>query len=463
MQYNALQSLQAFEMGQGQRKQREYDDGRKKLGNALAGGDYAGGASMAYGMGDIETGMALQGQQKTMLDAEQEAKRTGLMRYGMSLLQTPAEQREAMRPQIAQTLASIGVELPQDQLSTMDLSDAAIQATLQSLQDPESLMKQYQAQMNPDFRVVGDSLLKIQGSEVTPAYTAPPKPVTPGSSIGKLRADLEAGRITQGDFDAEVTRMQRSGVNVNVNTGANGPEIGTIPQGYAVVRDPSNPSGYRLEPIPGGEAALERDAAAAKDAKNLGGTAMTVGNLIGAYSTLAKNNAISAQGNSAGENIAALYSKTPLGKLQDEIGGDVGNLENAEARQTIEGLSMNALMKMISMSDVSAKAMDSDAEMKAWLSAIKSDNYEAALTKLHVLDVSFGRGTALQEAFANGVVDQATYQRVTRRLNSDPMTKQMYDRAQRIASLEQAIGADNMTAAEMAELERLEALERGGQ
>jgi hypothetical protein len=151
MQYNALQSLQAFEAGQGQRKQREQEAGRVKLGNALAGGDYAGGASMAFGMGDIETGMALQGQQKTMLDAEQEAKRTGLMRYGMSLLQTPAEQREAMRPQIAQTLASIGVELPQDQLSTMDLSDAAIQATLQSLQDPESLMKQYQAQMNPEF------------------------------------------------------------------------------------------------------------------------------------------------------------------------------------------------------------------------------------------------------------------------------------------------------------------------
>jgi len=151
MQYNALQSLQALEMGQGQRKQREYDDGRKKLGNALAGGDLAGGASMAYGMGDIETGMALQGQQKTMLDAEQEAKRTGLMRYGMSLLQTPADQREAMRPQIAQTLAQIGVELPQDQLAAMDLSDAAIQATLQSLQDPESLKKQYQAQMNPEF------------------------------------------------------------------------------------------------------------------------------------------------------------------------------------------------------------------------------------------------------------------------------------------------------------------------
>jgi hypothetical protein len=149
MQYNALQSLQAFEMGQGQRKAREEETAMKGIGNALAGGDYKGASASLFGMGKIDAGLQTAEYGKGLLDAEQEAKRTGLMRYGMSLLQTPADQREAMRPQIAQTLAQIGVELPQDQLAAMDLSDAAIQATLQSLQDPESLVKQFQAQMAP--------------------------------------------------------------------------------------------------------------------------------------------------------------------------------------------------------------------------------------------------------------------------------------------------------------------------
>lgn len=39
---------------------------------------------------------------------------------------------------------------------------------------------------------------------------------------------------------------------VQVNTGESSPRMGTVPQGYAAVEDSSNPSGYRLVPIPGG-------------------------------------------------------------------------------------------------------------------------------------------------------------------------------------------------------------------
>ena len=152
MQYNALQSLQAFEMGQGQRKQREQEAGRVKLGNALAGGDYAGGASMAYGMGDIETGMALQGQQKSMLDAEGEKRRNAMMAASMALLKrTEGPDRQAFVPQVLETMRLAGIELPPEALSQMDLSTKAIEDTLTALHDPESLMKQYQAQMNPEF------------------------------------------------------------------------------------------------------------------------------------------------------------------------------------------------------------------------------------------------------------------------------------------------------------------------
>jgi hypothetical protein len=59
MQYNALQSLQAFEAGQGQRKERERETAMKGIGNALASGDYAGGTAQAFQL-DPMMGMQLQ-------------------------------------------------------------------------------------------------------------------------------------------------------------------------------------------------------------------------------------------------------------------------------------------------------------------------------------------------------------------------------------------------------------------
>lgn len=50
--------------------------------------------------------------------------------------------------------------------------------------------------------------------------------------------------------DGRITEI--GGGGVTVNTGDTGPSIGTIPQGYAAQLDPSDPSGYRLMPIPGG-------------------------------------------------------------------------------------------------------------------------------------------------------------------------------------------------------------------
>jgi hypothetical protein len=47
-QYNALQSLQALEMGQGQRKERERETAMKGIGNALAGGDLRGATAQAF-------------------------------------------------------------------------------------------------------------------------------------------------------------------------------------------------------------------------------------------------------------------------------------------------------------------------------------------------------------------------------------------------------------------------------
>jgi hypothetical protein len=147
--YNAFQSLQALEAGQGQRKAREQETAMKGIGNAFAQGDYTGAANQAFGMGDLSTGMDISKYGKGLEDAAAEEKRVGLIKYGMGLLNTPAQQREAMRPQIAASLQQMGIELDPAQLQTMDLSDEGIKATLSTLQDTDSLMAQYQGMMAP--------------------------------------------------------------------------------------------------------------------------------------------------------------------------------------------------------------------------------------------------------------------------------------------------------------------------
>jgi hypothetical protein len=290
------------------------------------------------------------------------------------------------------------------------------------------------------------------------------------SALGKLRSDLKAGFITPEDYEIGLAELQRSGVNVSVSTGGIGAQsLSQIPVGQPVPEDllggiklpedtyavrADNPAGFEFATIPGSASA--RKAVSGEQAK--GGRTYTLGSLIGSYSTLAKNNAITARGNSTLENAAALYSGTGLGQIQDRLGGEVGKLANAEARDTIQGLSMKALMDMISMSEVSAKAMDSDAEMKAWLSAIKSDNYESALTKLHVLDLSFGSGQELQRAYEDGTIDLNTYRYVTNRVNSDPMVKQMLDKADRYAALTDAVGSSNLTSGERGSMQDLAGL-----
>jgi hypothetical protein len=220
-----------------------------------------------------------------------------------------------------------------------------------------------------------------------------------------------------------------------------------IPEDRYPVRA-DNGAGFSFEVIPGSTAESKAES------RN---NPTTIDSLIGSYATLNKNKAIRSQQNSAGENFGAMFSKTPPGRFVDALGGDVGNADNDTARDNIEGISMNMLMKMISMSDVSARAMDSDAEMKAWLGAIKGDQYESALTKLHVLDTSFGSGQALERAYANNQIDRDTYLYVTQRANTDPMAVAMKQRMQQYAALEESVGNENLTDSERQELEELRA------
>lgn len=69
--------------------------------------------------------------------------------------------------------------------------------------------------------------------------------------------------LPYGEWD--LARRQSGATQVNV--GGEGQRMGTIPAGMAAVPDPTNPSGFRMEAIPGGPAAQQAEAEAAQAIK----------------------------------------------------------------------------------------------------------------------------------------------------------------------------------------------------
>lgn len=221
--YNALESLQAFEAGTASRKTREKETAMKGIGNALAGGDYKGASASLFGMGNLDGGLKVAEYGKGLEDAEAEAKRVGLIKTGMGLLQTPAARREAMRPQLAQTLQQFGVQLDPQQLAQMDLSDEGIRATLTTLQDTDSLMAQYQAQLNPEYMAPIEGV----GPDGKPLYYQPSKTGQGRAIEGVMPIKQEADYASA----ADATGVRRY---------TEGPNIGQPVPGFETPRARSN-------------------------------------------------------------------------------------------------------------------------------------------------------------------------------------------------------------------------------
>ena len=310
--------------------------------------------------------------------------------------------------------------------------------------------------------VVGENsrLADLEGNVLLGAAPKLPEAITP---YQEQQLALQRDRL---EFDKTKPNKPLVSINNNPFGGGEAKSLQDIPVGQPIpakllgginlpddtyaVRSENGP-GFEFATVPGSETArVNRSKQEAGTGREYG-----LGSLVRSYTTLRNNKAITSQTGTAKENLGALYSGTGLGKLQDAIGGDVGNNENITARNTIDGLSMKALMDMISMSDVSAKAMDSDAEMKAWLGAIKDDNYEAAMAKLHALDISFGGGDLMRKMFAEGELDQDTYQLVTNRAQTDPQTVAMMKKMGRYKGLEQSIGSDNLNPQEQGDINEL--------
>lgn len=159
------------------------------------------------------------------------------------------QQAATARQQEAQKLVMVMSSAAPQQLTQMAMSDPAgfEQATGQSSEEYISSMTRLMQQGGMSLEEAHAFVLKQAQAEAGMApnagesYTLAPgagrydaagnliasnpvaeKPVTPMSTIGKLRADFEAGRITPQEYEAELARMQRADPSLSVQFGEGG-------------------------------------------------------------------------------------------------------------------------------------------------------------------------------------------------------------------------------------------------
>jgi len=456
--YSPMQSMNAFMAGDQMGQQKRKRETQNAFSQMIGDKDYSGARDYAYGRGAMELGGAadgiLAGQAQQTQAAEQEKRRQihDVFKAVKSLDRGDFPDDVYLQQRFAEAQRlSQGLGLPEP-TELADVSDEKLDSQIRML----GIQGGFE-ETGPEYGFMNVDGQLFQTNKTQGGATALTERSAPEQWIDVPAPAGQEGYFQKNEATGAVKRVSApSGPLVNVNTGdgtpGNRPIVNKPPAGFQRVWDEDNHT-YRDIPIPGSDA--EREAQADADRKTSRNDPTTIDSLIGSYATLNENKAIRSTQNTAGDNFAAMYSKSPPGRFQDALGGKVGNADNDTARDNIEGISMNMLMKMISMSDVSARAMDSDAEMKAWLSAIKGDQYESALTKLHVLDVSFGSGEALQRAYAKGDIELETYEYVTQRAGSDPVAIEMGNRMSRYSALEGSVGAENLTQSEAAELEAL--------
>ena len=158
-----------------------------------------------------------------------------------------------------------------------------------------------------------------------------PQPAEPGfrtmtpDEVAQL--GLPEGAYQMGP-KGEIKPIGGGGVNVSVNTGAEGqpqPQLGTIPQGFSAVPDPASPAGFRMVAIPGGP-----EDTAAQDAAKASGIATGSDVITSAASRAISANKERLLGGAFGA-LAAYNPSTPNAEVYRQV--DV-----LKANATIENL-----------------------------------------------------------------------------------------------------------------------------
>jgi hypothetical protein len=164
--------------------------------------------------------------------------------------------------------------------------------------------------------------------ETAPLNTGAPIPKEPATSddireyeYAKREAAAQ-GKPPPPPFSEWLDARRAAGASKStVNVGGEGiPGIGTIPQGYSVVADPKEPSGYRMVPIGGGPEDKTRSDAAAVDAAKI--TADTVMR--------------------AAERARTAASERVVGGLAGQLASNLPGSANAEVYRQVDVLKANA-------------------------------------------------------------------------------------------------------------------------
>lgn len=117
----------------------------------------------------------------------------------------------------------------------------------------------------------------------------------------------------------DIARRQSAATQVNV--GSEGQRMGTIPAGMAAVPDPNNPSGFRLEAIPGGPAAIDEAAAAGqRDAQTVSDAQKAETTLDATRSVLDILDKADTPATGTLSRPFAAFSGTPAGRVRSYVG-----------------------------------------------------------------------------------------------------------------------------------------------
>lgn len=251
----------------------------------------------------------------------------------------------------------------QNQMETAPLQRELLKAQVMKAQNPVPIMKD-----------LGGSI-GIFDSRTLQQIGAIPKSAT-ADAVLKEQGSAQRHATASGDAimrqEGENFRFQNPSANAQLSaqTAMRGQNMVDARSRESIAQGGKAPPGYRYTPdgnmmvIPGGPADLKAAAEAQKKATGQEDVGVALGTLRDAYDRLDKGGGITSTSNSALGNIPAAASSSVAGQA---IGRVLGT-QNQSARNDIAMARPALLASLMKATGMSAKQMDSNAELKLWLS-----------------------------------------------------------------------------------------------
>ena len=174
---------------------------------------------------------------------------------------------------------------------------------------------------------------------------------------GMANDNIKMGLLAQNQAAQQEFNRGRLGVMAQAAQARGMPKPPTVPSGYRV-------TATGLEPIPGGPADLKAQAEAQRKATGAEDVGIALGTLRDAYDRLEKGGGITSTENAAADNIIPSLSSSGIGQAAGKLFGT----QNQSARNDIAMSRPALLASLMKATGMSAKQMDSNAELKLWLS-----------------------------------------------------------------------------------------------